>query len=109
MCVKAAAHLLSALVFAICTAKSQAAGGKALFEEHCASCHGPDGKARTPAGKKMGAKDLTESKASEADVIRQILDGTKDSKGNARMPAFREKLSVDDVSALAAFVKTLRK
>jgi len=109
MHVKPALHLFPVLAFAICTANTQAADGKALFEEHCASCHGADGKGRTPAGKKLGAKDLTESKAAEADIIRQILDGTKDTKGKARMPALREKLSTDDASALAAFVKTFRK
>lgn len=107
--VKAVLHLFPVLAFVICTAGAQAADGKALFAEHCASCHGADGKGRTPAGKKLGAKDLTESKAADADIIRQILDGINDAKGKARMPAFREKLSTDDASALTAFVKTFRK
>jgi len=68
-----------------------------------------DGKARTPAGKKLGAKDLSESKLADADIEKQILTGTKDQKGNERMPSFKAKLAPDEVAAVVAFVKTFRR
>ena len=80
-----------------------------VFGEYCASCHGADGKARTPAGKKLKAKDLTESKLSDSEVINQITNGTKSERGAERMPAFKDKLSAADISALAEYVKTFRK
>jgi len=39
-----------------------AADAKALYEQQCAKCHGPDGKGDTKMGKKMGAKDYTNPK-----------------------------------------------
>jgi mono/diheme cytochrome c family protein len=87
---------------------ARAADGLELFVTHCAPCHGADGKARTPAGKKLGAKDLSESKLANADIEKQILAGTKDPKGNERMPSFKAKLAPDEVAAIVAFVKTFR-
>ena len=83
--------------------------GAALFEQYCIPCHGPDGRARTPAARKLGAKDLTESRLPEAEVMRQISNGTKDAAGKDRMPAFKPKLADAEISALAAFVVGLRK
>jgi mono/diheme cytochrome c family protein len=90
-------------------AASLGADGETVYVENCASCHGRDGKGRTPAGKKMGAKDLALSQAADADIARQIREGTKDAKGNARMPAFSDKLTADEIAAVAAYVKALRK
>jgi mono/diheme cytochrome c family protein len=87
---------------------THAAEPPAAFATLCAPCHGLDGKARTPAGKKLGAKDLSESKLTDAEIEKQILAGTKDKKGADRMPAFKDKLTPADVSALATFVKTFR-
>jgi mono/diheme cytochrome c family protein len=106
---KVTACFLTALGLAISAANSAAAEAESIYLENCASCHGPDGKARTPAGKKNGAKDLTVSKLLDADIARQILDGTKDTKGNARMPAFKEKLAPADVASLTDYLKKLRK
>lgn len=84
------------------------ADAKVLFTTHCMSCHGPDGKARTPVGRKLGVKDLTESKTSDEEIERQILEGAKDKQGNQRMPPFKQKLSADDVKLLVGWVKSLR-
>ena len=84
------------------------ADAKVLFTTHCMSCHGPDGKARTPVARKLGVKDLTESKTTDEDIERQILEGTKDKQGNQRMPPFKQKLSADDVKLLVGWVKSLR-
>lgn len=85
-----------------------AADGAALFKQHCALCHGKDGKADTPAAKKFGAKDLSASKTEDAEIIRQIREGKRDDKGKQLMPAFGEKLSADDVKALLEKVKSFR-
>ena len=85
------------------------ADGGAVFAAHCAPCHGLDGKARTPAGKKLGAKDLSESKLADAEIEKTILAGVKDKKGADRMPAFKERLATEEVAALVVFVKTFRR
>jgi mono/diheme cytochrome c family protein len=80
----------------------------AVYGRHCVSCHGKDGKAQTPVGRKLGVKDLTQSRVSDADIEKQLLEGTKDARGQQRMPAFKDKLSPAEVKALVAWVKTLR-
>jgi mono/diheme cytochrome c family protein len=97
---------LLVLVAAVCT---RAADGAAVYESNCAPCHGLDGKARTPAGKKLGAHDLSESKFDDATLTRQIRDGVKSPQGAERMPAFKERLKPDEISAVVEFVKTFRK
>ncbi len=100
----AAAGLLGLLV-----AAGRAADGPALFADNCASCHGLDGKARTPAGRKVRAKDLTVSTLADADIQKQIREGKKDEHGRVAMPAFKETLSADEIAALIPVVKNLRK
>jgi mono/diheme cytochrome c family protein len=90
-------------------AAGRAADGPALFADNCVSCHGPDGRARTPAGRKVHAKDLTLSKLTDAEIERQIREGTKDSRGLATMPAFKDQLSDAEITALVPVVKSFRK
>jgi mono/diheme cytochrome c family protein len=82
--------------------------GAALFDQQCAACHGPDGKGRTPAGRKIGAKDLTASRLTDEEIERQISDGAKDKAGKVKMPPFRDQLSSSEIQALVSFVKTFR-
>ena len=87
---------------------ARAAGEEALFAKHCASCHGPDGKARTPAGRKLGAKDLSLSKATDAEIEKQIIEGKKDQRGLQKMPPFKGKLSPEEIQSLLGWVKRFR-
>ena len=91
------------------TARADAPNGKELFTANCAPCHGTDGKAKTPAARKLGVKDLTQSKLSDAEIKKQIVEGKKDKKGNQQMPAFEDKLSAEQITAIIAVVKELRK
>ncbi len=75
-----------------------AADAAAIFAAKCQACHGKDGKG-TSVGQKMGAKDLSTLKASESDVAATI------SNGKGKMPAYKEKLSAEEIQALAKFVK----
>jgi cytochrome c oxidase cbb3-type subunit 3 len=82
--------------------------GPALFEQQCAACHGADGKARTPAGRKIGAKDLTQSRLSDGEIERQVSEGTTDKAGKVKMPPFKDQLSSSEIQALVSFVKSFR-
>src|SRR5262245_46305928 len=90
-------------------AGADAPNGKELFTANCAPCHGPDGKAKTPAAKKLGVKDLTQSKLADAEIKKQIVEGRKDKKGNQQMPAFEDKLSAEQIAAITTVVKEFRK
>ncbi len=82
--------------------------GAALFGQYCIPCHGPDGRAGTPAARKLGAKDLAASRLTDAEITHQITDGKKDAAGKDRMPAFKPPLTEPEIAALVEFVKSLR-
>ena len=73
--------------------------GKAVFEQNCVACHGPEAKG-TPA---LGAPNLTDKVwlygSSEATIIETVTGGR-----NNRMPAFQEFLGDAKVHLLAAYV-----
>lgn len=81
----------------------------ALFNKLCTPCHGKDGKARTPIGKKLGAKDLSLSKLSDADIEKQIIEGRRSKDGKLLMPAFKDQVTPEEIKVLIAAVKGFRK
>lgn len=87
----------------------QAGDPKELFEKLCAPCHSKDGTAQTPAAKKLGVKDLSQSKLTDAQIIQQILEGKQDAKAASKMPAFKEKLTREETESLVPVVKAFRK
>jgi len=100
---------LALLLFTGAALPGRAADGAVVYENNCAPCHGLDGKARTPAGKKLGAHDLSESKLADDLIVAQIRNGVKTPQGAEKMPSFKERLNPEETSAVAAFVKTFRK
>jgi len=79
-----------------------------LFLRACAPCHGKDGKAGTPAARKLGVKDMTRSTLTEAQIRQQILDGKKGPDGTLKMPSFEQTLKPDDIESLARFARSLQ-
>ncbi len=91
---------------------ASAADVKENWEKSCAKCHGPDGKGDTKMGQKLGIKDLTDAKLQselkDDQAFKAIKEGIKDNEGKIKMkPA--EGLSDDDIKALVAHVRTLKK
>ncbi|HVE60020.1 MAG TPA: cytochrome c [Pyrinomonadaceae bacterium] len=82
---------------------SAKAGGADTYREHCATCHGSDGKANTARGKRKGATDLTKSTISNAAGIRVI------SNGRELMPDFKDILSQTEISDVMAYIRGFRK
>jgi len=80
-----------------------------LFLKTCASCHGRDGKAQTPAAKKLGVKDLSQSTLTDAQIVQQITEGKQAGQDSSKMPAFNEKLTPEEIQSLVPVVKTFRK
>jgi mono/diheme cytochrome c family protein len=76
-----------------------AADGAALFASKCVACHAKDGKG-SAVGKKMGAKDLAEEmKEPEKEIVADITNGKN------KMPAFKGKLTPEEIQAVAKYVK----
>jgi len=77
---------------------SAAEASAEVYAKKCASCHGKDGKP-TSVGEKMGAKDLSGSKLSEAEMVALI------SAGKGKMTAYKDKLTEAEIKSVAHFVK----
>jgi mono/diheme cytochrome c family protein len=90
----------------------RAADVKTNWDNDCAQCHGKDGRADTKMGKLLNAKDLTDPKVqaefTDAKATQSIKEGVKQD-GKTTMKAFGGKLTDDEIKALVAYVRTLKK
>lgn len=90
----------------------RAADPKANWASNCAQCHGADGRANTKMGQQLSAKDLTDPKVqasfSDAQAAKVIKEGVKQG-GKTTMKAFGGKLTDEEIKALVAYVRTLKK
>lgn len=98
--------MLMVAMFGLVTAMAMpvlAADGAAVYKAKCAMCHGPDGSKENAA---MGIKALSGpevQKQSDAQLIEAV------SKGKGKMPAYAGKLSDDEIKAVVAHIRTLKK
>jgi cytochrome c6 len=92
-------RLAVVVALVVSAAAARAEDGAALFAAKCKMCHGADGKG-SPVGLKMGAKDLTATKAS-VDQIEKVIEN-----GQGKMTAFKGKLSDAEIDAVAKYVKS---
>src|SRR4051795_11826502 len=100
------AAMITLFMLASTVTFAAAPGAPEIFKAKCASCHGPDGAGATAIAKAMKVRDLRSAevqKQSDADLQKVISDG----KG--KMPAYKDKLSVADVSSLVAYIRGLPK
>ncbi len=89
------------LVFATLTVSTAAFAqtsltADAVYEKHCAKCHG-----KNADGRHFGGPSLQGSQLSVDEIKAMIANGKK------RMPAFKGKLTDDQISALATEIKAL--
>jgi cytochrome c6 len=110
--------ILLAAILGLATALSaKAAEAKETWESQCSKCHGAEGKGDTKIGAKLGCKDFTDAKVQadikDADALKAIKEGIKDADGKTKMKAFvagaDSPLSDDEVKALLAYVRGLKK
>jgi len=83
---------------------ARAGDGAAVFKANCAKCHGDTGMADTAAGKALKAPQLAgDAKVAGASVDELVTN----IKGNKKHESFIKKLSDQDVTDAATFVKEL--
>jgi mono/diheme cytochrome c family protein len=103
---------LSISILIVAPLSARAADPKTNWANNCAQCHGPDGKANTKMGKILSAKDLTDPSVqasfTDAKAAEVIKNGVKQN-GKTTMKAFAGKLSDDEIKALVAYVRGLKK
>jgi cytochrome c6 len=88
-------------------ARSQdVANGEKVYKAKCASCHGPDGKGETAAGKATKARDLASpevKKETDAEWTDIVV------KGKNKMPSYDKKLTDAEVKDVVAYMRSLVK
>jgi len=103
---------ISIASFAVSALPLGATDVKTNWENNCAQCHGKDGRADTKMGKQLNAKDLTDPKVqaafTDAQATKSIKEGVKQN-GKTTMKAFGGKLTDDEIKALVAYTRTLKK
>jgi cytochrome c6 len=88
-------------------AQSYAADNAAtIFTSKCAMCHGADGQGKTPMGTKFNIKNLASPEVQKESVAELTQTITK---GKNKMPAYEGKLTKDEITQLATYVKGLGK
>jgi cytochrome c6 len=78
-----------------------------LFKAKCAVCHGPDGSGNTAMGKQMQSPDLR-SEEVQKQTDAQLIEATTNGKGK-KMPAYKDKLTGDQIKQLVAYIRELAK
>lgn len=103
---------LLTLILASAACSLHGADASANWKEHCAKCHGDDGKGDTKMGKKLSIADLTDAKVqakfTDDQAFKAMKSGLTDSKGKVTMKAI-EGVADDDMKALVAHVRSLKK
>lgn len=101
-----------ALMAALAATALYAADVAANWENHCISCHGPDGRGQTKMGKKLKIRDLSDAAVqanfTDAQAIKAVKEGIKDDKGKVSMKPI-EGLTDEEIAALVAHVRSLKK
>jgi cytochrome c6 len=85
---------------------STRADGAADFKAKCAMCHGADGSGNTATGKALKVRDLA-SPDVQSQTDAQITDIV--TNGKNKMPAYKGKLTDDQIKGLVAYVRGLAK
>jgi cytochrome c6 len=89
------------------TAPAQGQGGDksaSTFKAKCAVCHGAGGKGDSPAGKSLGAADLTKVAAGKSPAeLKAVIQN-----GRGKMPAYGKSLKPEEIDAMVAYIKSLK-
>ena len=89
-------------------AGTQLARARALYADHCARCHGADGRGQTAMGRVFAAPNLADAGwwKKTRPTNKRLTSSIRDGRAEQRMPAFGRQLPKSDIAALAALVRT---
>ena len=96
---------------AVAAAAFAAAPAAENWDNHCAKCHGADGKGQTKIGKKLKLKDYTDAKVQAQFTDEQLHKATADGvfEGEKeKMKAFKGELSEAEIKDLVAHIRKFK-
>jgi cytochrome c oxidase cbb3-type subunit 3 len=83
------------------------ADGRTVYANNCARCHGGDGTGQTTMGQMTEAPNLTEAGWQRGKSASRMAASVANGRG--QMPAFKKKLSRQEIAAAVAYVRTLKR
>jgi|SRR5579862_2835487 len=97
--------MLAAFLMLGSSARAQGDAAK-NYTAKCATCHGADGSAGSPAGKALKARDFhsPDVQGESDDVLAQVI-----AKGKNKMPAYEKQLKENEIKDLVAYCRALGK
>ena len=98
--------LLIACLFLVGTSARAADDAAALYKAKCAACHGADGSGNTAMGKAFKLRDLGSNEV-QAQTDAQLIAITSDGKN--KMPAYKGKLTDEQIKGIVGYIRTLKK
>ena len=105
------AMLMTVAACAAMVVSAYGADVKENWDKNCKKCHGLQGKGDTTMGKKLEIPDFTDAKVQaslkEDAMFKAIKEGVKDGDKVRMKPV--EGLSDEEMKALVAYVRTLKK
>ena len=103
--------VLTSVALAAATGVAYAAPAADNWDNHCASCHGADGKAQTKSGKKLKIRDYTDPKVQaelkDEDMIKATAEGVK-IDGKEKMKGFKDEISADEIKDLVVHIRKFK-
>jgi cbb3-type cytochrome c oxidase subunit III len=94
--------LVSSLAF---HAAVPAADGAAIFKKNCTMCHGADGKGFSA----LKTPNFTDPKWQSSTKAKEMREVIKNGKKGTAMPAFGGQLKDEEISAVIAYIRSLKK
>jgi mono/diheme cytochrome c family protein len=79
--------------------------GKDLYDKKCAMCHGADGVAK---GMGKGSANLNDPAWQAKNSVDAVVQATAEGKKDTKMPAYKDKMSAEEIKAVAEYIKTLK-
>jgi mono/diheme cytochrome c family protein len=84
--------------------------GRAIYERHCADCHGPEGRGDGPTATSLSPRpgnliSAQTSAKSDQDLLKIIANG----RPRTAMAGWNERLSRDEQLAVLAYIRSLIK
>jgi mono/diheme cytochrome c family protein len=83
------------------------ADGRTVYANNCARCHGGDGTSQTTMGQMTEAPDLTDPAWQRGKGTSRMAASVANGRG--QMPAFKKKLSRQEIAAAVAYIRTLKR
>ena len=97
---------LSLLAVSLAVPALAQTNGADIFKSKCAMCHGADGLATGPMGKMMNIPSFRSPALVKAPES-QLIEATTNGKG--KMPAYKDKLTGEQIKDVVAYIRKLQK